>query len=379
MIHKPVPGRPGFLLELARGGKLYCTGGISRFQRPGFFHVLNTAIASRATVMRFGAFGDMIMLTPMLRWIAGHTGAPVDVVSSGGWTRPLLGMQPYVGELTLVTSRKAPYWLNRSQQDLVRHLAAHSQGDLLVCETDSKSMALARRARPDQRHLHSCAQFQRRPQEHWIEFLLRFAHHVYGVAFDPAWVRDWLRSGWLELDAAHVDECGRWLAGRGWAQRKLVLIQAGSKRTMRRGAAHRASNVKFWPDEHWVALCRHVLDADPEVQVLFCGSPQEHDYALRLAAAIDHPRVASVADELPIPRLLALQQRAHSMVSVDTGPAHAAAAMGCPLVVLFGDLDPREWQPYSVCAPVQVVQAGGAASVRDIALNEVIKAWSGLV
>ena len=28
-------------------------------------------------------------------------------------------------------------------------------------------------------------------------------------------------------------------------------------------------------------------------------------------------------------------QRAHSMISVDTGPAHAAA-LDCPLVVIFG-------------------------------------------
>lgn len=32
---------------------------------------------------------------------------------------------------------------------------------------------------------------------------------------------------------------------------------------------------------------------------------------------------------------MALLQRAHSMISVDTGPAHAAA-LDCPLVVILG-------------------------------------------
>ena len=44
----------------------------------------------------------------------------------------------------------------------------------------------------------------------------------------------------------------------------------------------------------------------------------------------------NAADDLPIPRLVALLARAAGLITVDSGPAHAAAAVGCPLVVLFG-------------------------------------------
>lgn len=47
-------------------------------------------------------------------------------------------------------------------------------------------------------------------------------------------------------------------------------------------------------------------------------------------------RARNVARDLPLHRLLALQERAIGMISVDTGPAHSAGALGCPLVVLFG-------------------------------------------
>ena len=50
---------------------------------------------------------------------------------------------------------------------------------------------------------------------------------------------------------------------------------------------------------------------------------------IRVAAGND-PRMHNLGSELPIPRLLALIEDAHSMVSVDTGPAHAAAALGLP-------------------------------------------------
>jgi hypothetical protein len=40
----------------------------------------------------------------------------------------------------------------------------------------------------------------------------------------------------------------------------------------------------------------------------------------------DQGQVHNVADDLPLRRLLALLSMAHSGISVDTGPAHAAAA-----------------------------------------------------
>lgn len=41
--------------------------------------------------------------------------------------------------------------------------------------------------------------------------------------------------------------------------------------------------------------------------------------------------------------LAALMRCYRALVSVDTGPAHMAAAVGCPLLVLFGPSDPREY------------------------------------
>ncbi len=111
--------------------------------------------------------------------------------------------------------------------------------------------------------------------------------------------------------------------------------------------------------------------------VVLCGSPPEQDVLedIRLAAG-GNPRVHNCANELPIPRLLALIEQAHSMVSVDTGPAHAAAALGCPLVVMFGAASPEKWRPIG---PGEIVVLGGdrgaASRVSDIAVETVIAAW----
>ena len=64
----------------------------------------------------------------------------------------------------------------------------------------------------------------------------------------------------------------------------------------------------------------------------------------------------NVADDLPLRRLLALLSMAHSCISVDTGPAHAAAALDCPLVVLFGKASPSRFRPVSRTSQVQVIR-----------------------
>ena len=85
----------------------------------------------------------------------------------------------------------------------------------------------------------------------------------------------------------------------------------------------------------------------------------------------------NLAGALPINRLLPLIARAHSMVSVDTGPAHAAAALACPLVVLFGAMGSTRWRPRSKGSPVIALESGRgeASQVMDITPDKAIAAW----
>src|SRR5688572_19457575 len=83
-----------------------------------------TSPVQRVLIVRFGALGDMVLLTPMIRRLQQRFGVPVDIVSSGSWTRPLLEDQPGVGEIMIVGSRRRPYLFSPDQQRLVRWLRA---------------------------------------------------------------------------------------------------------------------------------------------------------------------------------------------------------------------------------------------------------------
>src|SRR5690606_17432849 len=160
----------------------------------------------------------------------------------------------------------------------------------------------------------------------------------------------------------------------------LVLFQPGNKRTHKRGKRMTADHPKHWPAEHWAAVAQAVLEDMPGARVVLCGSPAEHEVLedIRQAAGSD-PRVRNLANDLPIPRLFALLEQAHSMVSVDTGPAHAAAALGCPLVVLFGAAPPAQWRPIGP-GPIAVLggERGADSRVEQIPVDAVVAAWQAL-
>jgi heptosyltransferase-2/heptosyltransferase-3 len=94
---------------------------------------------------------------------------------------------------------------------------------------------------------------------------------------------------------------------------------------------------------------------------------------------------------LTLRRLFALLEHANSMISLDTGPAHAAAALGCPVVVLAGRADPRRNRPAGPPERVQLATAFAEGSwpttvgewwrlhhPADIQVASVVDAWSRL-
>lgn len=335
-------------------------------------------------VIRFGAFGDMILLIPMLKLLAARYGRPCEVVASGPWTEPLLSRVPAAGPRILLTSRRAPYWFNRSQRQFVVWLRTRPPGPIYVFEPDEKPYALLARGGKTPDWICSMRDLPRQPGEHIVAHALRLAREtppalraspaVTAGAGDAPDARPTL------TDADRRD-CQAWITQRGLDGAPLVLVQPGNKRTMRRGRRTRSSNVKYWPEENWARVIAAVRRSLPASRVLLCGSPAERPLAEDIRQRSQADGVVIATDDLPIPRLLALQERAHSMISVDTGPAHGAAAMGCPLVVMFARIDPQLYAPIPTSAPVKILSPDPAlaeASMAMITPDQVVAAWQQL-
>ncbi len=338
-------------------------------------------------VIRFGAFGDMVLMIPVLKLLHQRFGAPCDLVGSGPWTEPLLQRVPSVARRFYLTSRRAPYWFNRSQQQLVRWIRSRPTGPVYVFEPDEKPLALLRRARIPADRICTLRDFPRQPDEHILAHAVRLAR-----AAPPAF-ESFSSTSSLPLpdsrptltDADHRD-CAAWLAQHRLEASPLVLLQAGNKKTMKGGDRRRASNVDYWPEDRWARVIEGVFATLPNARVILCGAPSERSLAEEVVAQLSsaRDRVLIATDELPIPRLLALQSRAHSLISVNTGPAHAAAAMGCPLVVLFTRHAHRAadlYAPVPTTAPIKIVQPSSSQpdlTLATITPDDVLTAWRSL-
>jgi ADP-heptose:LPS heptosyltransferase len=79
-------------------------------------------------------------------------------------------------------------------------------------------------------------------------------------------------------------------------------------------------------------------------------------------------------------QLFALCEAAHSMISIDSGPAHAAAALSVPLVVLYGAESPAYWLPRSPSGSAVVGVGGPPVATRadQVSVDAVFEAWRSL-
>jgi heptosyltransferase-2/heptosyltransferase-3 len=173
-------------------------------------------------------------------------------------------------------------------------------------------------------------------------------------------------------------ERNAWLRSQGFGGRELILIQPGNHRTMgRRRARWRRLNTddKWWPLERWAELLRRMLRERPDAVLLLRGSHEEVPMLQEIRAAASLPSVATVGTTLR--QLYALCEVASSMVSVDSGPAHAAAALSVPLVVLYGAESPLYWLPRSPSGSPVLGVGGPPASRRvdQLSVDAVFNAW----
>lgn len=336
----------------------------------------------RPLLIRFGAMGDLVLIQPMIRLLSARFGQPVDILAAGGWTRALYQGQPGVGEIRLLPNRKMPYWLNADKRELVQWLRQSGPRPIWYCDFDERLLPLLARAGQGPETLARGKRLGMKPGEHLVDFSQRLADTV-PAAFQHLSLPVPLphQDPQLLVSPAMKADLDNWLAARGWADKPLLLVQAGNRRTMRTGLRRRVStNTKWWPEENWAAIIRMLASRHPDARILLIGAPPEADLNDELLRLAGEKRAFNVATELPIPRLLALQARAAGMISVDTGPGHTAAALGCPLVVLFGVADPVEIRPRGGNTPVEVLQAhrDGKPDMTAIGVDAVIDAWQRL-
>jgi len=140
---------------------------------------------------------------------------------------------------------------------------------------------------------------------------------------------------------------------------------------------------KAWPPERFAALGDALIKEG--FQVMLIGSEHEQSVAEEVMQA-SQQKFVSLVGKTTLRELAALMKECRVFAGNDAGPMHMAAAVGCPVVALFGPTDPAVWGPRGKSCHViykgldcrecfyQGCQKGEMSCMKRISVDEVLQA-----
>ncbi len=114
--------------------------------------------------------------------------------------------------------------------------------------------------------------------------------------------------------------------------RPIVMLQPGARYWF-----------KAWPAERFADIADRLAD-EFGCQVLIGGGQAEHDVAEAIVRKARSSPV-SLAGRTTVLQYAAILKRCSLFIGNDNGPMHMSAALGIPVVALFGPSDPLVWGP----------------------------------
>ena len=130
---------------------------------------------------------------------------------------------------------------------------------------------------------------------------------------------------------------------------EMLLAERGVRPEERLVAMHPSASCisKRWMPERFAQVADRLI-VEQGVRICLVAGEADAMYAHQVAQAM-RQEVVDFADELSVAELAALLRRCRLLISNDSGPVHVAAAVGTPVVDIFGrnqrGLSPMRWGP----------------------------------
>lgn len=292
-------------------------------------------------VIDFGQLGDVVMSLPALRAIREkfpHAKITVAVGKPGKELLNLAGFADEILEVDRVSLRDGPTLVSigriakfvatvRKQQfDFVIDLHSYYETNILGFLSGASHRLYSRR---ENRSLDFLGNFKPQPARE------RTTAHLVDRYLDllkPLGIQDPPRTPVLRTRTAD-DRAVEALLKKEKAQSGELLA----------GIFPGAGNVsRLWPLAKFAEVADHLIRNDRVRVVVFAG-PEERELVPKMRSVF--PAKTIFFDRLTIPQLASAQARLTLFISNDTGPAHIAAAVGTPVVVVMDRPEPNSYMP----------------------------------
>jgi lipopolysaccharide heptosyltransferase II len=102
---------------------------------------------------------------------------------------------------------------------------------------------------------------------------------------------------------------------------------------------------KRWPVQNFAELVRLLAGSFSDARFAILGNDDDKPLGEAISRA-EPARCLNLCGRISLPEMIEWLRLSELMITNDTGPMHVAAALGTPLVALFGPTEPRRTGPY---------------------------------
>jgi lipopolysaccharide heptosyltransferase II len=141
----------------------------------------------------------------------------------------------------------------------------------------------------------------------------------------------------------------RWPQGAS----RWVIIQPGARWPNKR-----------WPAEYFAEAVRQLAAGQDDLHFAVLGDGSETELGKAVAGAHGQ-RCVDLTGKISLPEMVEWIRAGELMVTNDTGPMHVAAALGKPVVAIFGPTEPRRTGPYGQLERVLQLQLSCIPCMKD--------------
>jgi ADP-heptose:LPS heptosyltransferase len=307
--------------------------------------------APRILVIRSGAIGDTLMTTPLFRSLRESFPQSYIAALASQTALDVLKHNPHIDEALPLRGRHLPFAISPEKRRLVKRFREFDLDAILSLETHASFTDLACRIGPkriityDPRAV--CGKVTHLaplPDEHSSELHLR-AGAAIGAVPDG-----------LEMETFYPPEFDGRIASRllreGIGEGDLLVgIHAGwGSRT------HDPDDTRLrsWPASRFAELIGQVGKRFG-AKIVLTGAERDRELNEIIAARSGVP-VVNAAGRFSLLESAALIRRMALYVTIDSGPAHIAAAVGTPLITLWGPGIFSATRPIQGKGPVKILR-----------------------
>lgn len=310
---------------------------------------INLSGVNRVLVIKLRHHGDVLLTSPVFSTLKSNAPhAQIDALVYAD-TREMLTLHPAIDTVHFVDrawkeqsffSRLAAEWklyraLRSRAYDLIIHLSEHPRGAALARLLGAKyAVAPAYSGRSNwwkNSFTHRFA-LVKNPRRHMVEWNLDALRRI---GIQPG-ADSKAKALSLEPGPEAEAQIGALLVKHGLSAHGFIHLHPASR-----------WQFKCWPAEHTAQLI-DLLQQNGEKVVLTAAPTAEEKALVEAILLKTKTPVLNLTGTLSLKALAALTRRARLFIGVDSAPMHIAAAMGTPVIALFGPSGEAEWGPWGV-------------------------------